>query len=40
MGPTTKGAHYLESGIGTRWQMGIRGGHCGFIDPLTSQWQI
>jgi hypothetical protein len=30
--PTTNDAHYLESGIGTRWQRGIRGGHCGFID--------
>ena len=38
-GPTTKGAHYLENGIGTRRQMGIRGGHYGFIDPLTSRWQ-
>jgi hypothetical protein len=30
--PTTNDAHYLESGISTRWQMGIRGGHCGFTD--------
>jgi hypothetical protein len=24
--------YYLEGGIGTRWQMGIRGGHRGFTD--------
>src|SRR6266487_947616 len=30
--PTTDDAHYLESGISTRRQMGIRGGHCSFID--------
>src|SRR5436305_9967513 len=29
--PTTNDAHYLESGIGMRRQMGTRGGHCGFI---------
>ena len=28
--PTTNDAHYLGSGIGMRWQMGIRGGHYGF----------
>ena len=30
--PTT---HYLESGIGMRWQMGIQGGHCDFIELFT-----
>jgi len=30
--PTT---HYLESGIGMRWQMGIQGGHYYFIELFT-----
>ena len=30
--PTT---HYLESGISMRWQMGIQGGHCDFIELFT-----
>ena len=34
--PATNDAHYLESGIGMRWQMGILGGHCGFIVSLHS----
>src|SRR5271168_4945708 len=30
--PTT---HYLENGISMRWQMGIQGGHCDFIELFT-----